>query len=304
VEGRSEATRRWSVRASEQESGVELVDAGRPDTQPRRFEAERVEVSPDGRWAATNCDGFSPDGRWLAIDADMLVRMSALMRRGARSGAPSAGAQGCLLWSLESERALPIAVSSDSVLAIPDIGGGSYVVGRMFSPDGRWLLVRFGYNGFADCGYSTEVRFMDLHAADPLLTLVPLSEIGGSRCPGVAFSPDGSWLATDTLLWDLRASPPARQPFVLPGYTHSFDPSGRFLAVRRPAPPTRLEDAPDEPGLWFVPLAPEALIRNACRSAGRNLNREEWREYFPREAYRPICPALPLPPAEADPRFR
>jgi hypothetical protein len=90
----------------------------------------------------------------------------------------------------------------------------------------------------------------------------------------------------------------------LPGYTHSFDPSGRFLVVRRPAPPPNLQDAPDEPGLWFVPLAPEALIQNACRSAGRNLDREEWREYFPREAYRPICPSLPLPPAEADPRLR
>jgi WD40 repeat protein len=44
-------------------------------------------------------------------------------------------------------------------------------------------------------------------------------------------------------------------------------------------------------------LSVDALIKEACRSAGRNLRVEEWRQYFPTDAntYHRTCPNLPLP---------
>ena len=33
----------------------------------------------------------------------------------------------------------------------------------------------------------------------------------------------------------------------------------------------------------------------ACRTAGRNLTRAEWQQYFPAEPYRATCPNLPVP---------
>jgi hypothetical protein len=42
--------------------------------------------------------------------------------------------------------------------------------------------------------------------------------------------------------------------------------------------------------LWS--MRPEALIDRACEIAGRNLTKEEWRQYFPGEPYRKTCSAL------------
>jgi hypothetical protein len=45
--------------------------------------------------------------------------------------------------------------------------------------------------------------------------------------------------------------------------------------------------------LWLLQV--DELIDLACRTAGRNLTRREWMQYFPGEPYRPTCPDLPVP---------
>ena len=46
--------------------------------------------------------------------------------------------------------------------------------------------------------------------------------------------------------------------------------------------------------LWDVDL--ESWQRLAGRIANRNFTRDEWRQYFPDEPYRPTFPDLPIPP--------
>jgi hypothetical protein len=48
--------------------------------------------------------------------------------------------------------------------------------------------------------------------------------------------------------------------------------------------------------LWDVDLNSWQQI--AGRIANRNFTRDEWRQYFPDEAYRPTFPDLPVPPEE------
>ena len=46
--------------------------------------------------------------------------------------------------------------------------------------------------------------------------------------------------------------------------------------------------------LWDVDL--ESWQRIAGQIANRNFTRDEWRQYFPDEPYRPTFPELPVPP--------
>ena len=54
-------------------------------------------------------------------------------------------------------------------MAMTGWGGGSH---DTMSPDGRWVVLRWGYNGYPDCDGTSDLRFMDLHAPDPLTTLL------------------------------------------------------------------------------------------------------------------------------------
>jgi hypothetical protein len=42
-------------------------------------------------------------------------------------------------------------------------------------------------------------------------------------------------------------------------------------------------------------LCTERLEPLACGIAGRNFNREEWKEYFSEEEYSPVCEGMPVP---------
>ena len=134
---------------------------------------------------------------------------------------------------------------------------------------------------------------MNMHADDPISTLVPLDAVTGDTCPTIAFDPESRWLATDSLLWDL--SPTASvvpQPFWLPGVTLTFDPGARYVVTVTQAEPG---EEPARVTLRFVPLETGALIEQACLLAGRNPSREEWRRFFRGEPYRAICPHFPTP---------
>ena len=44
---------------------------------------------------------------------------------------------------------------------------------------------------------------------------------------------------------------------------------------------------------WTVDTRPSAWLERACRTAGRNLTRGEWKEYFPNRPYEVTCRQWP-----------
>ena len=67
-------------------------------------------------------------------------------------------------------------------------------------------------------------------------------------------------------------------------------------------PGARITYLPDSSGLlvagidgktWTVDTRPASWVDRACTIAGRNLSREEWKEYFPRRAYEVTCAQWP-----------
>ncbi len=150
-----------------------------------------------------------------------------------------------------------------------------------FSPDGRWLAAATGAKQalvWDRNNPASSPRVLSGH--DSELTIVE-------------FSPDSAWLMTadragEVRIWDFDSS--EGEPLLMTGHD-----AGISAAVFNPASDwvaTGGEDGVLQ--LWTV--SPARLSNLACRMAGRNMTLDEWQRAFPRNTYRPTCPALPVHP--------
>jgi WD40 repeat protein len=108
----------------------------------------------------------------------------------------------------------------------------------------------------------------------------------------VAISPDSHWLVTGSWdstsrLWNLSAKNPAAAPIVLGGHeegisTLAISPDNHWLVTGSRDKTARL---------WNLRL--DELKEVACRTAGRDLTREEWQQYMGDQPYHKTCPDLP-----------
>ena len=146
---------------------------------------------------------------------------------------------------------------------------------------------------------STASALWDLTASDPAAGPIVLRG-HEDRINAVAISPDNHWLVTGSWdstarLWDLTAPDPAAEPIVLRGhedyiYAVTISPDNHWLVT---AGGDQFSGHGDNTArLWNLRL--DELVDLACRTAGRNLTREEWRQYFPGQEYRKTCEQWPL----------
>jgi hypothetical protein len=147
------------------------------------------------------------------------------------------------------------------------------------SPDGSTLL---GPNLDPE---STEVQLLDATSGERFGT----AAIRDERFGTFDLSPDGTQFAT---LHDDGMT-------LVDGTT-----GARLATLRLPelTPRARVTYLPDSSGVlvagvngrtWTLDTRPDSWSARACTTAGRNLTRAEWKEYFPSRAYEPTCPQWP-----------
>ncbi len=143
-----------------------------------------------------------------------------------------------------------------------------------FSPDSRTL---------ATGGIDQKVMLWDVATHTRVATLADST----GPALAVAFSPDGRILATansnqSVMLWDTSRRHPLA---TLTGHTKqvtalAFSPDGRTLAT-----------GSDDQSVILWTIDPQRTSADLCRTAGRNLTPQEWRQLIPATAYRKTCPA-------------
>jgi WD40 repeat protein/class 3 adenylate cyclase len=245
---------------------------------------------------------FSPDGKMIAA--------------GDTSGA-------IYIWAAKSGKLMraPIKTAIDPALPPPPPGSGFPatlgIMGLGFSPDSQKLAA----------GHDTNATVYSLPNGRPLYTVDVDGDYG--HASAVAFSPDGSLLATgggigEVRFWDAETG--ARNGRSLnanAGWVESlaFDPSGQIVVSSGSDGTTRLIDVAGRvilgaslPGIdnvhedaAFTPDGMRVIVlsdhgdgfawdvtlagweRQACAVAGRDLSREEWAEFLPERPYERVC---------------
>lgn len=278
-------------------------------------------ASPDGAWVIV-----APQGRppllWGLATATLTERALAITPNLARKSLSPRGrwlltfddaGDRPLLWDLESGSKQPLSLRRHP----------GRVTASAFSADASWLATG------DQTGTLRLWDLRRLHAVTRAgLPLEPSGERSpGEPVAVLAFSADGRWLAsgsqTGTLTLEALAT---RQVIRLTGEDRNllllrFSPSGRWLAATGsstriwdlslplPHPPVVLSSPPglalalsfDPQERWLTIASRDGVVRRwtlgldalrdlACRWAGRNLTREEWKESLGAEAYRPTCP--------------
>jgi WD40 repeat protein len=202
---------------------------------------------------------FSPDGRWLAtVSAD--------------------GAARVWDWAASTLQARMAQAGPAQIHYSPD-GGSQFAESTTesiaFSADGRHVLTIRSADHAA--------RAWELNSGREVLYLPHETAVNG-----VAFSPDGRYLATAARngvarLWEMASG---RQVAAMahdkPLNGLAFSPDGRYLATASNDHTVRL----------WVPVL-EDPVGQACARVTRNLSPEQWRQYLGDEPYRATCPGLP-----------
>jgi len=209
---------------------------------------------------------FSPGGQWMAAESfDGKVR----------------------IWNQNEFEAKPRVLGQHGSWPLGWENGGI-----AFSADEHWLA-----KGMA----SGEVWVWDM--TDTLAKPIVLRG-HTDRISDVAFRPHRDQLISSSQdhtvrLWDLDSN---EAPIVFPKHLSdvssvTFSPNGRWLATGTMG--EYYSDSIREPSQIHVwPMEAKMLINLACCTAGRNLSQDEWRRYFPDEAYRTTCGDLQLPCAD------
>ena len=175
------------------------------------------------------------------------------------------------LWDLSS----PEPASSAIVLR----GHEGLIFAVAISADNRWLVT-----GSRD----KTARLWDLSSPEPASSAIVLR---GHEGPifAVAISADTRWLVTGSWdktarLWDLSSEDPASSAIVLRGHEDyisavAISADTRWLVTGSWDKTARL---------WDLRL--DELLNLACRTAGRNLTKEEWAQYMGNLPYQKTCP--------------
>src|SRR5262249_27298732 len=145
-----------------------------------------------------------------------------------------------------------------------------------FSRDNRWLAFGAWRSGAA--------KVIDLHTPDSSKVVDLVGHRGAIH--STSFSPDGDWLATGSddntvRLWDTKDWKAA--PLVLRGHAgpvqhYGFADNGRWIVTGGNDGAVRL---------WRMKL--DDLIVTACKSAGRELTKDERREFLGDENAPGLC---------------
>ncbi len=244
---------------------------------------------------------FSPDGKTLAL----AINLSTIFNP---NPTPQAS---ILLWDLKTFKRLALITPPNGLARMafsPDsknlalASGTGVVLFNLASQQSSDLAFANSPEVLRSLAYSPDGKILATGAEDGKIVLLDMlknqpieqSMTNPSRVTALAFSPDGKILAAGyhdagVVLWDV----PGRErlisqtiykhievPDALPIYALTFSRDGKTLAT-----------SSNEAILWD--MDPESWASKACFIARRNFTQEEWRQFFPDEAYRSTCPQFP-----------
>ncbi|MGH8475282.1 MAG: WD40 repeat domain-containing protein, partial [Methylococcales bacterium] len=166
------------------------------------------------------------------------------------------------------------------------------------SPDGRWVAA-------GSWDKTTQLLDMKQPGGKPFVLRGHTA-----RTLAVGFSPDSQWLATGNedrtaRLWSLEADDPSADSVELNApyrvgsvsFSHDFSHDGSWLAVgstdylANPFSPDDSRFASGNTEIRLYHLRLDDLTDLACRTAGRNLTKDEWGK----QPYHKLCMKLPGP---------
>ena len=235
---------------------------------------------------------FGPVGRWLAMaDGNNLIHLWDMETQQRNSIVLGNSGIRLKTFAFNPKKSQIAAGSQDGHVQIWDLkdissdpdeltGHPDEVTTMAFSMDGRWL---------GTGSYDGSVRLWNTDDPAELVTLQGKK----GRSSAIAFDFDNSLVASgssvhgDLQIWDMNNFD--AEPIILHGYDGpvdavSFDPEGRWIFTHTDNTVRKL---------WRLSL--ERLKDIACRTAGRNLDCAEWRQFLIDEPYRATCPDLPVP---------
>jgi len=288
---------------------------------------------------------FAPDGRSLLVAGDSVEDPNGAFLRIWRLGTPPTLLQDLhglshITWAAFSPDGTKVAASGRTAQREEGIYGGGEVAewdattGKLLS---RPTTIEAG--GPVDVAFAPQDPPVAIGGANGVVAIVdPAQEkvlrqfsTDAEFTMGVAYSPDGTKLATADFdgflrLWDPATGTALRAPLALsqnPLNSVNWSPNGRTIVTVDWAGAVRLTDVAtgrdlgppfqigenrfpyalftpdgndvvvtDDSGrVWIFPAAVEAWADHACVVANRSFTRAEWREFFPGRPYYEVCPA-------------